>query len=919
MDEQTGLESDFDYDGALDIVMGTEFMRRPDVGSGWTTTEDGQAITNYEAMSNEERMAAWDEWYNAATEYGVENLNGSELMAYVTTGYRLGYLSAEEADEYYDRAWAETSAAEGWELQDDGVTWRREREGGSGRTIVETRTQPSFTDGYFGESGAWDGNIGESLGPGTWTDHNLNPLLHQENYTRVVEDATGLAGIVDTLLGEVMPVVAKAALTYAVGAALGPMISGALQGAGMSAQAASALANGIASQIGTIATGGDASIEGFLTSALGGYLSEGGMQDLLGEIEGASGVFDSIQENIDTFQELISTGSSVVDAAIQAGGMSMLTQLVMTGEVDPAQALAAAISGATSAGLAEDIAEFAEGLGMTTEELAQEDWFLEDDALQQELANSGIKDPFLNPNYTYVDGTNSLMTDADGNVYNNDGEQIGTMDELDLDGDGLLDGDDLSEIEVDAQPIPEWEPMDDASYVTTIDGEDYYSVPGDDDTLYFADGSVAAEQDEHGYWSVKDTDGNEIMYQNDAELGFVQDSGVIDFQEQTNEQILAGSEAVIYDPATDTYKSVGPGPDAPPSVQDEYGYYLVRGENGIIYITDGNTVVKYQGGNYGGDDANVNDTLEGLYNEQSYAWQHTQADGQLPDGATFDSDGNLIGNIVVPEEPVEQDPQTEDSDTQETDAAEENTDTDVTNQGGGGATDPLGGSGGIGGAGDNDSTVGEQGGLDAVIPGYGGPDDPEDINSGDDAGNVSPDDSDIVVDEGTSPHPSYESPPDRVTGLFGTISGGGGGSGSGGGGATGGGSGGGGSGGGSDIGGGPQKGGGGVIGSGSNSGAGDDSNNNSTGGGGGTDGGAGGGSGGGIGGGDGDASGGGGGAGGGGGDGGEGGSGQGTGGTYEPDWSELFSYTRITNPQLSKYAPQLSKARGMLDDLFRNS
>ena len=42
-------------------------------------------------------------------------------------------------------------------------------------------------------------------------------------------------------------------------------------------------------------------------------------------------------------------------------------------------------------------------------------------------------------------------------------------------------------------------------------------------------------------------------------------------------------------------------------------------------------------------------------------------------------------------------------------------------------------------------------------------------------------------------------------------------------------------------------------------------------------------------------------------------------GMFDPKWTGLFEYTTVTKPELSKYAPQLSQARGMIDDLFRNS
>ena len=127
--------------------------------------------------------------------------------------------------------------------------------------------------------------------------------------------------------------------------ALGGAISSALPG--LSATASTALGNTLASVITqAVATGGDVDIRDALMQGLQEFVSLEGISDLLGDlgIEGSTpewltDLLDKGEEFLGQVEELISTGIEPIDAMIQAGGKDVLQQLVLTGEIDPQQAL----------------------------------------------------------------------------------------------------------------------------------------------------------------------------------------------------------------------------------------------------------------------------------------------------------------------------------------------------------------------------------------------------------------------------------------------------------------------------------------------------------------------------------------------------------------------------------------------------
>jgi hypothetical protein len=226
----------------------------------------------------------------------------------------------------------------------------------------------------------------------------------------------------------------------------GPMIAGSL-GSFMGPAMAKAASSAIISQATAFMNGQGLSIGDALQSAAMSYggAKLGDMFSSGGELSGTvSEITDKVTSATDKFNELITTGNSIADAAIKAGGMSMLTSLVMTGEVD----LEAAGLAAVMAGGAEGLGQLGNSLteaGATPEEV---DEFMADlsesEEFQQAAMDADIKDPFLNPNYTTVgDG---LMTNSAGDIFNYAGDAIGNMSDLDLDGDGVLNANDLQNI-----------------------------------------------------------------------------------------------------------------------------------------------------------------------------------------------------------------------------------------------------------------------------------------------------------------------------------------------------------------------------------------------------------------------------------------------------------------------------------------
>ena len=126
-----------------------------------------------------------------------------------------------------------------------------------------------------------------------------------------------------------------------ISAALGPALAGQL-GAAAGKAAASAISN-MATQF---IKNGEVDWESAILSAATAY---GGAQ--LSESLAGSGVLGGIGDSITEFGDsIMSGGGNILQSALQAGGMSLVTQLVNEGEIDwKDAAIAAAIGGGTAA------------------------------------------------------------------------------------------------------------------------------------------------------------------------------------------------------------------------------------------------------------------------------------------------------------------------------------------------------------------------------------------------------------------------------------------------------------------------------------------------------------------------------------------------------------------------------------------
>lgn len=249
---------------------------------------------------------------------------------------------------------------------------------------------------------------------------------------------------------------AAAVFSGPLAAALGPASAG---GAGLfsSAAAANAASAAIISSASQLAATGKIDFGQALVSAA---MSYGGAQlgDAIKSSSAVGDIVSQVQSTTDAAVDFLSQGNSLAEAAIRAGGMSMLTQLVTTGEVDMTQAaIAAVISGG-----AEAVQQLATASGKPVDEFMAD--LQEQDEFVQAAIDADIKDPFLNPNYTTVgDG---LMVNPAGDVFNYAGDNLGNMSTLDTNNDGQLSGVDLQEVTTDvaAKNIYNYQ-MDDPVYV----------------------------------------------------------------------------------------------------------------------------------------------------------------------------------------------------------------------------------------------------------------------------------------------------------------------------------------------------------------------------------------------------------------------------------------------------------------------
>jgi hypothetical protein len=234
-----------------------------------------------------------------------------------------------------------------------------------------------------------------------------------------------------------------AAASYIITAGLAPALSGTLGAAGGKA-AASAISN-LATQY---MQNGEVDWGSALMAAATAY----GGQALSDSLAG-SGILGSVGDSVTEFGDsLFSGGGDVLTSAMQAGGMSLVTQLVMNGDIDwKNAAVAAAIAGGTAAlqGFLADIGK--EGS--------------ESDVLQEIEVTAKHKGTLVGEDMYQLDNGTVIYAPADGNT-----SVLGNMADLDLDGDGQITGNDLEEIQANNYEFKDPNP---------IGPNDYYDVDGD--------------------------------------------------------------------------------------------------------------------------------------------------------------------------------------------------------------------------------------------------------------------------------------------------------------------------------------------------------------------------------------------------------------------------------------------------------
>ena len=239
---------------------------------------------------------------------------------------------------------------------------------------------------------------------------NFNGTTYVKDYK--TDDSIGVDVINSMALGLIGGVVA------------GPLVAGAL-GPVMGTAAAKAASSTIINLASQYMTTGEVDFGDALISAATSY---GGAK--LGEaLQGSDalgGIGDKISGVTDKFTEALDKTGDIGSAAIKAGGMSLLTQMVTTGEIDVKQAgLAALMAGGST---------------------AFQEWTSSMYDAGAELTSDDLQEIVVEAKRVGTDVGGGMTQLENGLVINDAGQIIGNMDDIDLDGDGMLSSNDLQEI-----------------------------------------------------------------------------------------------------------------------------------------------------------------------------------------------------------------------------------------------------------------------------------------------------------------------------------------------------------------------------------------------------------------------------------------------------------------------------------------
>ena len=133
MEENELLQNEFEWNSAdiLDTIANgasgrdPDYPNRPNTGAGDMHTLDAEG--NYVDPNKpgaENVSAAYAQWVEEAADYGVENLSTRDQILYAQAAYRLGSISAEEAQTIYDPAFEQHMQDSGFEFDEERGQWK---------------------------------------------------------------------------------------------------------------------------------------------------------------------------------------------------------------------------------------------------------------------------------------------------------------------------------------------------------------------------------------------------------------------------------------------------------------------------------------------------------------------------------------------------------------------------------------------------------------------------------------------------------------------------------------------------------------------------------------------------------------------------------------------------------------------------
>ena len=322
MKETTGLENEFEYDSAelLDLIANMsggkdeDYPNRPGTGGDNIHMLDAEGnYINPNAPGADVVAGKYAEWLEEAEAYGVENLTARDQVLYAQAGYRSGKLTADEAQEIYDPAYAQS-------MEDFGYKYDEER----GQWYDEGRLNDTIDGGEKGVKD-WYTAIDFSNANTGFEDFGGDYINSEWDVDREIINTSFISN--------------NFKMGLAVGAALitGGAASAYLGTLGMGTIGAGAASGAIGSAV-SGAVMGDITLEGLVTGAIMGGI--GGWADTLQGMEGAimdSSVLGATDDFINTTADLLrvdyDTALSIVEGVAKGAVSGGELQDIVAGAV----------------------------------------------------------------------------------------------------------------------------------------------------------------------------------------------------------------------------------------------------------------------------------------------------------------------------------------------------------------------------------------------------------------------------------------------------------------------------------------------------------------------------------------------------------------------------------------------------------